>query len=492
MGKIAKQSILTTISSYLGVLIGYINILWLLPYAFSPSQMGIFRTIQDMALLLVPFAQMGLGHGITRFFPQIKNSTATFFTYSLVLSILGFSIVATLFFIFQDVIVNAFAANSPEVIAYLGIVLLITLLAVLNTIFDSFARSFLKIAIPNFIREVALRLLITLLIICYIQQWLSFDQIMWGLGAVYFVTLLMMVLYMIYLREFRLDFSFGTLSSDFKKKFMKFSLITFLGTAGSILIMKIDSLMVSAMISLEANAIYTIAFSIAVVIEMPRRAVSQVVMPVLAEKFTENKLDEINLLYKKVAVNQFLLCLLLFMGIWVNIDNLYYYVPNREVFEAGKWVVLIIGLGKLSDIFFSINGEIIVYSRFYIFNITATLIMSVVVIILNILLIPSFGIEGAAVASLIAMVFYNIIKYLYIKVKLSFSPFSPELFKILLIGIIVTGISQLFIPTLDIIILDIAVRSILVTALYTGAIYFLGLAPEVSEIIKSRFLKHKH
>lgn len=490
MGKIAKQSILTTISSYLGVLIGYINILWLLPFAFSPSQMGIFRTIQDMALLLVPFAQMGLGHGITRFFPQIKTSKFTFFTYSLLLSIVGFGIVAVLFLIFQDKIVQAYAANSPEVIAYLGIVLLITLLAVLNTIFESFARSFLKIAVPNFIREVVLRLLITILIISYIQEWLYFDHIMWGLGIVYFLTLLLMIFYMIHLKVFRLDFSFNTLSVDFKKKFLKFSLITFLGTAGSILIMKIDSLMVAAMISLDANAIYTIAFSIAVVIEMPRRAISQVVMPIIAEKFNENKLEEINQLYKKVAINQLLLCLLLFMGIWVNIDNLYYYVPNREVYEAGKWVVLIIGLGKLSDILFSINGEIIVFSKFYIFNITATLLMSVIVIVLNLILIPILGIEGAALASLVAMVFYNIIKYFYIKIKLSFSPFSPELFKILVVGIVVVAISHYLIPAFDMVLIDILVRSISVTALYIGAVYFLNLAPEATDMIKTKLKNH--
>lgn len=489
MGKIAKQSILTTISSYLGVLIGYINILWLLPFAFSPSQIGIFRTIQDMALLLVPFAQLGLGHGITRFFPQIKISKNTFFTYSLLLSLFGFSIVAILFILFKDMLVQAYAANSPEVIAYLGIVLLITFLSVLNTIFDSFARSYLKIAIPNFIREVVLRLLITVLIVCYIKSWLDFDQIMWGLGAVYFLTLLFMIFYILTLRVFKLDFTFKSLSGDFKKKFLKFSIITLLGTAGSILIMKIDSLMVAAMISLDANAIYTIAFSIAVVIEMPRRAISQVVMPIIAEKFADNKLEEINQLYKKVAVNQFLICLLLFMGIWVNIDNLYYYVPNREVYEAGKWVVLIIGLGKLSDIFFSINGEIIVFSRFYIFNIIATLLMSMVVVFLNLLLIPSFGIEGAALASLVAMVFYNIIKYYYIKIKLNFSPFSPALFKILLVGIVVVGISYLLIPTLEMVLLDIISRSILVTALYIGAIYLLGLAPEVTNIVKSKLGK---
>lgn len=489
MGKIAKQSILTTLSSYIGVVIGYINILWLLPFAFSPNQFGVFRTIQDMALLLVPFAQMGLGHGITRFFPQVKTQKFTFFTYSLLYSLVGFLVVAVLFFLFKDHLIAAYAANSPEVIEYLGIVLMITFLSVIYTIFESFARSFLKIAVPNFIKEVVVRLLITALICGYLLNWLNFDQIMWGLGIVYLIGLLLMIGYMLYLNVFRLRFNFGSLSSHFKKSFLKFSLITFLGTAGSILIMKIDSLMVAAMISLDANAIYTIAFSIAVVIEMPRRAISQVVMPVIAEKFAENKLADIHDLYKKVAVNQLLLCLLLFMGIWVNIDNLYHFVPNREVYEAGKWVVLIIGLGKLSDVLFSINGEIIVFSKFYIFNITATLIMSVMVIVLNLMLIPPYGIEGAAIASLIAMVMYNLIKYWYIKVRLKFSPFSWKIFIILFIGIAVVAVSQLLLPKLEPVILDIAIRSIVVTLLYTSTIYFLHLAPEVEEMINKRFRK---
>jgi len=489
MGKIAKQSILTTISSYVGVLIGYINILWLLPFAFSPNQMGAFRTIQDMALLLVPFAQLGLGHGITRFFPKVKDEKFTFFTYSLVITLFGFSLVAAFFLIFQDLIVEAYAANSPEIIDYLSIVLLITFLSVLNTIFDSFARSFLKIAVPSFVREVVLRLLTTLLILSYIWHWMDFDQIMWGLGGVYFLTLLCMIIYMLYLDVFRLNFNFGLLSRSFKNDFLKFSVITLLGTAGSVLIMKIDSLMVSAMISLDANAIYTIAFSIAIVIEMPRRAISQVVMPVIAEKFTENKLEEIDVLYKKVAVNQLLLCLLLFIGIWVNIDSLYHFVPNREVYEAGKWVVLLIGLGKLSDILFSVNGEIIVFSKYYVFNITATIIMSVVVIVLNLFLIPLYGIEGAALASLVAMVLYNIIKYYYIKYRFNFSPFTPALFKTLFVGIIVVAISELLIPRLDYVILDIAVRSISVTLLYVAGAYYLNLAPEAEDLILRKFRK---
>lgn len=483
MGKIVKQSLLTTLSSYIGVVIGYVNMLWLLPYALSPEEFGIFRTIQDMGLLLVPFAQLGLGHGVTRFYPRIKENQFAFFSFTLVLSLIGFGLVALGFLLFKGQIIDAYATNSPEVINFLSVVLFITLYAVLNSILDAFTRSFIKIAVPTFFREVVLRLLLTILVGSYLFGWLDFYQLMWGLADIYLFTLLGMLVYMIRNGMFKLSFNWRPLSSAFRKEYIRYSLITLLGTAGAILIMKIDSLMVSSMIGLDANAIYAIGFSIAVVIEMPRRAVSQVVMPVIAEKFALNQTKEIDALYKNVAVNQLLLCLLIFLGIWINIDNLYHFVPNREVYQAGKWVVLLIGLGKLCDVLFSVNGEIIVFSRFYIFNITSTLVMCVLVVVLNLLMIPLWGIEGAALSSLLAMFFYNLIKYMYVKKRLGFDPFSWDIAKIVLLGLLVYGVDYLMIPTFAPVLLDIFLRSGLLVLLYGLGIWAMKIAPDSQKMV---------
>lgn len=493
MGKIVKQSLLSTLSSYLGVVIGYVNLLWLLPYALSPEQIGIFKTIQDMGLLLVPFAQLGLGHGVTRFYPQVKEQQFNFFSFTLILSLIGFGLVAVGFLSFKSQIIAAYAAHSPEIIDFLGVVLFITLFAVLNSVLDAFTRSFLKIAVPTFFREVVLRLLVTVLVSSYLFDWLGFDQMMWGLASIYCLTLLGMVGYMIHLDLLVLDFNWKVFPSRFKGEYIKYSLITLLGTAGSILIMKIDSLMVSSMIGLDANAIYAIGFSIAVVIEMPRRAISQVVMPIIAEKFAINQLQDIDSLYKKVAVNQLLLCLFIFLVIWANIDNLYHFVPNKEIYEAGKWVVLLIGLGKLSDVLFSVNGEIIVFSRFYLFNITSTLLMSVMVIVLNLLMIPILGIEGAALSSLLSMFFYNLIKYLYVKKRLGFDPFSWDIAKIILLGALIYAIDYFFIPNMDSVILDVVVRSTVLVVLYLAGIVLMNIAPGSQKMVLDQipFIRRK-
>jgi O-antigen/teichoic acid export membrane protein len=482
---IAKQSLLTTISSYLGVLIGYFNVLWLLPYILEPDQFGLFRTVQDLALIMVPFAQLGIGNGITRFYPSVKAHQFSFFTMSLLISLIGSLSVAVLFLLFKDYIIMAFAVNSPEVIDFFAVVLLVMFFSVLNSVLDAFCRSFLEVAVPTFFREVLLRILVSVIVTLYFLEWIQFHQLMWSLSLIYLITLFSMIFYMWRKHLFQLEFNFKVFPQSFRKELIRYSLITFLGTAGSLLIMKIDSLMVASMIGLDANAIYSIGFAIAVVIEMPRRAISQVVMPLVAEYFVKNETSKIDRLYKQVAVHQFLICLLLFIGIWANVDNIYHFVPNASIYEAGKWVVFWIGLGKVIDILFSINGEIIVYSKYYVFNITATLIMSILVILLNLLLIPQMGIVGAAIASAVALFCYNLVKFIYVKIRLGFDPFSMDLLKIIILGIVVYGIQYLVLSGVNQGLLDLLIRSILISLLYLLGIFTFKIA----EKSQKEFLK---
>ncbi|MFC5191258.1 lipopolysaccharide biosynthesis protein [Algoriphagus aquatilis] len=488
MSKVAKQSIQTTFFSYIGVVLGYINVLWLYPYALDTTELGTFRTIQDLGLLFVPFAQLGVGHGITRYFPRLENHQSAFLTYSLGLSFLGFAGVSMLFFGFKDELIGLFAANSPEVVNFLGVVLLITLFSLLSSVLDAYARSYVKVAIPTFFREVFLRLLTSVLVAIYLLKWINFEQVMQGLIGVYGFSLLGVWVYLIWLKVFKLDFHWGHFPKGFRTSFIRFSLITFLATAASTLIMKIDSIMVSSMISLEANAIYSIAFYMALVIELPRRAISQVAMPVIADHFSKNRLNEINLLYKQISNRQLYICLLLFALIWSSIDEIYHFVPNREIYQAGKWVVFYIALGKLFDVAFSVNSEILVFSKFYRSNLILTVAMSILIIGVNYWLIPIFGIEGAAIGSAGVMLLFNLIKYGYLKAKIQLDPFSLETVKISAVGLL--SLSGMFLsfeglhPFLGIMIKSTAVLLLFLI----GSIGF-GVGKEEWEWIKNKVKK---
>uniref|UniRef100_UPI00404819CB lipopolysaccharide biosynthesis protein n=1 Tax=Algoriphagus sp. TaxID=1872435 RepID=UPI00404819CB len=485
MRKIAFQSIQTTLFSYVGVVLGYINVLWLYPYALDSTQLGIFRTIQDLGLLLVPFAQLGLGHGITRYFPKLEQNQSALLTFSLLFSFLGFGFVSLFFFGFKEEIVSLFASNSPEVINFLSIVLFIALFSVWNSILDAFARSYVKVGIPTFFREVFLRLLTSVLVALYLLKWIDFDQVMQGLVLVYGLSMLGVTIYMVWLGVFKFDFSWSRFPRGFKSSLLKYSLLTFLATAASTLILKIDSVMISSMLSLEANAIYSIAFYMALVIELPRRAISQVAMPLIADHFTQQRIQEINLLYRQLSNRQLYICLLLFALIWANIDSIYHFVPNREIYQTGKWVVLIIALGKLVDVAFSLNSEILVFSAYYRFNLILTVSMSVLLIATNYLLIPLLGIEGAATGSAAIMLAYNLVKYGYLKWRLNLDPFSLETLKILGVGIL-TVASLYLSPAFSNPLFSIVSTSLLVTGVFVGSSALFGVGKEEWAWLKNR------
>ena len=93
MGVVVKQSILTSIISYVGIGIGYINLLYLYPKFLETDQVGLLRVIQDAAMLLAPFATIGLAQGVVRFFPPYlhsKSETKKFVSLFILLGFAGF------------------------------------------------------------------------------------------------------------------------------------------------------------------------------------------------------------------------------------------------------------------------------------------------------------------------------------------------------------------------------------------------------------------
>jgi O-antigen/teichoic acid export membrane protein len=173
---------------------------------------------------------------------------------------------------------------------------------------------------------------------------------------------------------------------------------------------------------------------------------------------------------------------LLLIGIWANLESLYSFIPNGEIYIQGINVVLFIGLGKLSDMIFGTNGEIIVMSKHYKFNVVAVGILAILTIALNLLLIPKYGIEGAAIASFLAMLTFNLSKFLFVWVKFKIQPFSLGSIKLLGIIGLVLWINQ-WVPTLDQTLLDILIRSTVITVLLVGLTIGLKVSKEVNSLL---------
>ena len=75
---------------------------------------------------------------------------------------------------------------------------------------------------------------------------------------------------------------------------------------------------------------------------------------------------------------------------------------------------------------FSINDSIIAISKYYKFNMALILILGIAMIGADMLLIPEFGLLGAAYAYFAVFTVYNILKMLLLKITSNLFPFTKK------------------------------------------------------------------
>ena len=163
MGVIVRQSITTTIISYIGVIIGYINLLYLYPRFLSPEQVGVMRTVQDAAILMAQFAQFGLAQSIIRFFPRFAGQASegkNFINIILLAGLVAFGFFLIGFFLFEQPILAYFQENAQDFIHYIGLALWMTFITVITTLLEVYSRSLLKNILPNLLKEIVSRTLL--------------------------------------------------------------------------------------------------------------------------------------------------------------------------------------------------------------------------------------------------------------------------------------------------------------------------------------------
>jgi len=107
----------------------------------------------------------------------------------------------------------------------------------------------------------------------------------------------------------------------------------------------------------------------------------------------------------------------------------------------------------------------------------------IIAIVTNYLFIPKYGIEGAALATLISLVLFNSLKFLFIWIKFGLQPFSTKWLAVLgLAGVSYLAVSA--IPFVQHWTLDIAVRGLVITALFLVPVLWFNLSPDINDVVR--------
>ncbi len=478
MGIVLKQSFRNTIITFIGFAFGAVNTLFLYTNILRPSYYGLVTFILATGAILMPLFAFGAHNTLVKFYSAQDEGTKNSFLTLVVLSPLLILIPAAgLTWVFYDSIAAFLSRKNGIVVDYVWYFFLVGFAMAYFEVFYAWSKVHLKSVFGNFMKEVFGRVCISILLVLLYLQMISLPLFLKGIVAVYLLRTAIMKVYAYRLRRLKLDF-------DFPKSYkviLQYGMLMVLGGSVALILIEIDKFMINQYIAIDNVAYYGVAVYIATVISVPNRAMNQITYPMTAEYLNQDNHFELEHLYKKTALTSFIASGLLFILIITNIEALYLMIP--EAYRNGFVIVFMIGMAKVFDAFLGNINAILYYSRFYRTVLVFGIFLALFTILLNLWLIPLFGIEGAALASFSSIFIFNLIKMIFVKLKFGIVPYTNSTFKVfvllVLFGVLFGQITFHFHP-----ILNIVLKTILIVVPYFGLLYRFQVSEDLSDLIK--------
>ena len=494
MGVIKRQGIKNTIITYIGILIGAINIIFIQPKLLTPEELGLTRLLYDFAYIIGLAVPLGLPNIIVKFFPFFRDRNLKhngFAGLILIVFSIGFIISATCLLIFKPEITSHYVDKASLFVHYFSFIIPFTFIVSAITITTAYCQALFKSTIPSFLNDICLRLGTIVITIMFFNKWISLDYYVYLFIGLYAIELLVIVGYIVFVDTISFKPSKVVLKEHPVKKMMKFGLLLCLASFASIALRKVDVLFLGTS-SLELVAVYTTAIFIASFIEVPLGALERISHTKIADNFAKENFTEIEKIYKDSVKYLLIIGGLLFIGINTCTQYVYQIGHLPDVYLQCIDVVYIVSIAALINISTGINSAIMFYSKHYVLGTILLVGTLLVTILLNIVLIPKYGIYGAAIASASGSLIYNFLKFSFIYYKFKFQPYTIKSLFILLI-IITSTIIGYVIPNISSnAIVNILVKGLIVSSVYIGSIYQFKLSPELFNMVKSKLIKSKN
>lgn len=480
MGIVQNQSIKNTIITFFGFGIGAINALFLYTHFLGKLHYGIVATVLSGANILMPIMAFGVHNTLIRFFSLYKTEKGKeeFLTFMLLIPLVFMAFFATVFYLFYEPISYNWVVKNPSLKPFFGLIPVVGFFMAYFEVFYAWVKVHMQSVIGNFISEVLVRLIVMVLLFAVHFDWITKTNFVYLVVLAYFMQFMTMLFYAIKVRKPVLRFVIPNNIKDV----IHYSIFIIVSGGVAVMLIDFDKVMIAQYLHVEQNALYSVAIFISTVIVVPSRAMTQIVAPITAKLMAENKHDELDDLYKKSAINLQVIGGLIMLLIFLNIKQMYHLIPKD--YSGGIWVVFMIGLSKFYDVILGNNNSIIVNTKHYRTVLLFGVFTVVLMIVLNMIFIPIYGIEGSAFATLITVMIYNTIKLFYVIKKMHLYPFTIK--TLYSLGII----SMLFVlfyfwdfPFHTII--NIGLKSVLIASLYVFVNYKLNISEEFNKVVVS-------
>lgn len=360
MGIVKRQSLWNAFGGYVGVVVGAVNALVVLPWAFAhdPEGFGFIRWVLSASLLVGAWAHLGYPHALVTFAPRIpEGRRADLFGWGLlsgaaVVVLLGIAGAIWGSELLADAVhSDRFDWGWKPLWLLIGSYVLYELVA-------SQAQSAYRVVAPQWIKDVGRKTVLTAAAGAFALGWLDFNEFVWSVAWGHAVlTVLLLV-------ATRSLLAWGWRADDLPwKSFLAYAGFMVLTAGAQMVVGQLDVLLIGQRLDLESVAQYSIAFQLGVVVAIPAKSVGYSLRPMIAEAWARTDLPRLLELVRRGGAHQWYGTVFLVFGLMALLPVVESLLPEayRGVSELTVWIAA----AQAIHAFTGVSGLVLLSSKRY-------------------------------------------------------------------------------------------------------------------------------
>jgi O-antigen/teichoic acid export membrane protein len=490
MSDIRRQSIISSVVIYFGFAIGLLNTyLFTKQGLFTEEQYGLTGIFIAIAIMMTALAGLAMPSYIFKFYhyyndnlPPKKNDMIT---WSLFISSIGFMLVLIAGIAFKHLVVRKFGGNSQLLVTYYYWLFPMGFGLTVFTVLEAYAWNLGKSVLTNFLKEVQWRIFTTIFIVLFAMNIIKdYSLFVKCFAFAYPGIAVILFAYLVITKKIHFTFNVSKVTRRFRKKIFALCLFIYSGTFIFTLSQVFDTFVIASLKGLDKAGIYTLAAVMSNVVQAPQRGIIAASIPHLAKGWKEKNIPLLQRVYQRSSLNLLIFSCGIFLLIWMNFaDGVTAFGLKPDYLDALD-VLFLLGLTRIVDLGTGVNAQIIVTSNYWKFELFSGLILLSLMLPLTYILTKEYGIIGPAIANLISISVYNLIRIVFLWVKFKLFPFTLPSIYTLILAVASYGICYFALHSMHGL-TAIILRSLLFIILYAGAVLYFNLSPDVKPVLET-------
>jgi len=268
--------------------------------------------------------------------------------------------------------------------------------------------------------------------------------------------------------------------SVYRTKLLKYSSNMLFVKFAYFLMGQVNRIILGTYLNSTSVGLYSISDTIAQLSIFFFIAFEAIFTSIISELYHTGETSTLSKMYSDIT--RWIVSLTIPFSIWMIIFSKHILTVFGPEYTKAQTVLILLVVGQSVNAITGSNGLMLLMTKFQRYEMLNSVLIAGLNILLNIMLVPRYGIVGSAIGGMLAITSVNIVKSLEVYMALRMTPYNRKYFKPIIAGIVTTFV-VLMLKNLVSGIIGAFIMLGISFLIMVGVLVILGLYPEDKEIL---------